>query len=84
MSNSEVIMQEERDWITAVDGNIQATEQTNSKCLLNQCLSLIHIQIYANYMHQWKRLFFINICGNICVACTCIVSSLYANSCLAF
>lgn len=57
MSNSEVIMQEEQDWITAVDSNIQATEQTNSKCLLKQCLSLIHIQICANYMHQWKRLF---------------------------
>lgn len=57
MSNSEVIMQEEQDWITAVDSNIQATEQTNSKCLLKQCLSLIHIQICANYMNHWKRLF---------------------------
>lgn len=28
MSNSKVIMQEEQDWITAVDSNIQATEQT--------------------------------------------------------
>lgn len=53
MSNSEVLMQEEQDWITAVDSNIQATEQTNSKCLLQQCLSLIHIQICANYMHQY-------------------------------